>query len=55
MPKTIFDQPKKTIIRKKIKDADEQQAQYWLRQRKKKQMEAAEDRAYKRRQGKRSR
>jgi len=55
MPKTIFDQPKKTIIRKKIKDQEAREAQAYLRRRKREQIAAAEDRAYKRKQGKRSR
>jgi len=55
MPKSMFDPPKKTVVRKKIKDQEAREAQAYLRRRRREQIAAAEDRAYKRKQGKRSR
>ena len=55
MPKTLFDLPKKKIIRKKIKDQKERQAQAYLRARRNKQIEKAQERKNKRDVGKRSR
>ena len=54
MPEKIKKPKKKTVVRKKIVDANEQMSQSYLRSRKKKQIKAAEDRAYKRKQGNRS-
>lgn len=55
MVKKIVRKKIKKIVHKKIVDANEQQAASWLRTRKRNQIKAAEDRAYKRKQGKRSR